>query len=71
VQLEPKNPGALSAYGMVLVRLNRGSEALPFFRKVTVLDPKSPGAHLNLEIALADQFDLNGALAEFSESKAQ
>ena len=68
MQLEPKNTGALSAYGMVLVRLNRGSEALTFFRKVTELDPKSPGAHLNLGIALADQFNLDGALAEFSEA---
>jgi tetratricopeptide (TPR) repeat protein len=48
--------------------LNRGSEALTSFRKVIELDPKSPGAHLNLGIALADQFDLNGALAEFSEA---
>jgi Tfp pilus assembly protein PilF len=53
---------------MVLVRLNKGSDALGYFRKVTELDPKSPGAHLNLGIAMADQFDLNGALAEFSEA---
>ena len=53
---------------MVLVRLNRGSEALPVFRKVTELDPTSAGAHLNLGFALADLFDLNGALAEFSEA---
>jgi tetratricopeptide (TPR) repeat protein len=53
---------------MVLVRLNRTSEALSFFRKVTELDPKSPGAHLNLGIALADQNNLDGALAEFSEA---
>ena len=51
---------------MVLVRLNRPTDALTYFRKVTELDPKSLGAHLNLGIALADQFDLNGALAEFS-----
>jgi len=65
VQLDPKNAGALSAYGMVLVRLNRASEALPLFRKVTELDPISPGAHLNLGIALADQNLLDGAVEEF------
>jgi tetratricopeptide (TPR) repeat protein len=51
---------------MVQVRLNRSSEAMPLFHKVIELDPKSAGAHLNLGIALADQFDLNGALAEFT-----
>jgi tetratricopeptide (TPR) repeat protein len=39
---------------------------MPLFRKVVELDPKTPGAHLNLGIAMADQFDLNGALAEFT-----
>jgi Flp pilus assembly protein TadD len=51
---------------MVLVHLKRENDALPYFRKVAELDPKSPGAHLNLGIALADQLDLKGALSEFS-----
>ena len=41
---------------------------MPLFHKVVELDPKSPGAHLNLGIAMADQFDLNGALAEFTRA---
>ncbi|HMH08788.1 MAG TPA: tetratricopeptide repeat protein, partial [Terriglobales bacterium] len=49
-------------------RMNRRSEAMEYFRKVIDLDPKSPEAHLNLGIALADQFNLEGALAEFSEA---
>jgi len=53
---------------MVLVKLNRSKEAMPLFRKVVELDPNSPGAHMNLGIALADQFDLNGALAEFTQA---
>jgi tetratricopeptide (TPR) repeat protein len=53
---------------MVLVRLNRSSEAMPLFHKVVELDPKSPGAHLNLGIAMADQFDMNGALGEFTQA---
>jgi NAD(P)-dependent dehydrogenase (short-subunit alcohol dehydrogenase family) len=57
-----------TAYAMVLVRLNRASEALPLFRKVTELDPNSPGAHLNLGIALADQNTLDAAVEEFSEA---
>ena len=66
VALEPNNTRALTARAMVLVHLNRGDEALPYFRKVAELDPKSPGAHLNLGVALADQLDLKGALSEFS-----
>src|SRR6267143_347992 len=53
---------------MVLTRMGRQSEAVPCFRKVVDLDTKSAEAHLNLGIALADQFDLLGALAEFSEA---
>ena len=53
---------------MVLARMNRQAEAVGYFRKVIALDPKSPGSHMNLGIALADQFDLEGALAEFSEA---
>ena len=49
-------------------RRNRGSEAVPYFRKVIALDPKAPGAHINLGITLADQFNLEGALEEFSEA---
>jgi tetratricopeptide (TPR) repeat protein len=53
---------------MVLTRLNRQSEAIGYFRRVSTLDSKSPGAHLNLGVALANQFNLNGALQEFSEA---
>ena len=50
---------------MILTRMNRTEEAVGYFRKALELDPKSAGAHLNLGIAMADQFDLEGALAEF------
>jgi tetratricopeptide (TPR) repeat protein len=53
---------------MVLARMNRSEEAVGYFRKVIELEPKSSGAHLNLGIALADQFNLVDALAEFSEA---
>ena len=53
---------------MILARMNRTEEAVGYFRKALELDPKSAGAHLNLGIAMADQFDLEGALAEFAEA---
>jgi tetratricopeptide (TPR) repeat protein len=53
---------------MLLTRMSRASEAIPYFRRVIDLNPMSSGAHLNLGIALADQFNLESALAEFSEA---
>ena len=38
------------------------------FRRVVKIAPMSPEAHLNLGISYADQFNLVGALAEFTES---
>src|SRR6267154_1899628 len=68
VRIEPDNKTALTARAMVLTRMGRQSEAVPYFRKLVDLNTKSADAHLNLGIALADQFDLLGALAEFSEA---
>lgn len=53
---------------MVLTRLNRQNEAIESFRKVVELDPKSAEAHLNLGIAVADQFNFDAALKEFSDA---
>jgi tetratricopeptide (TPR) repeat protein len=53
---------------MVLTRLGQPAEAITDFRKVVELDSRSPEAHLNLGIALADQFDLESALKEFTEA---
>ncbi len=53
---------------MVLTRLGQPAEAVTDFRKVVELDSRSPEAHLNLGIALADQFDLQSALKEFTEA---
>jgi len=64
VRLEPNNTKALSSRAMVLIRLGQPAEAVTDFRKVVELDSRSPDAHLNLGIALADQFDLEGALKE-------
>src|SRR5262249_56413874 len=58
----------LTGLGMVHARLGQSRESAQAFRKVIALQPASPEAHLNLGIALADSFDLNGALAEFSEA---
>jgi len=53
---------------MVLTRLGQPAEAITDFRKVVELDSRSADPHLNLGIALADQFDLESALKEFTEA---
>jgi len=53
---------------MVQARRGRASESVELFRKVAALQPASVEAHLNLGIALADSYDLEGALRSFSEA---
>jgi tetratricopeptide (TPR) repeat protein len=48
--------------------MTRTEEGIRYFLKVVELEPKSSSAHLNLGIAYADEFNLEGALAEFSEA---
>jgi tetratricopeptide (TPR) repeat protein len=50
------------------MRMKRSEEGINYFQQVIKLDPKSSGAHLNLGIAYADEFNLEGALAEFSDA---
>ena len=68
VQLDANNTAALTAYGMVLERLEHSSEALAAFRKVAELQPKSPEAHLNLGSALADAHDWAPAIAQLKQA---
>jgi len=68
LRLEPSNTKALTGKAMVLARTGKQREAIECFRQVVAFDPGSAGAHLNLGIALADGFDLQGALSEFSEA---
>jgi tetratricopeptide (TPR) repeat protein len=60
----PRDARALTALGQVQDQLGQLSESIENFRKVIVLDPLSPDAHVNLGIALGDQADLAGALQE-------
>lgn len=48
--------------------LKRDSDALAAFKQVVALNPDSPVAHMDLEIALADQMNLEAALAEFTQA---
>jgi tetratricopeptide (TPR) repeat protein len=48
--------------------LGRGKEAIENFRKVVALKPDSAEAHLNLGIALVDQFDRKAGFEEFTKA---
>jgi tetratricopeptide (TPR) repeat protein len=53
---------------MVETKLGRGKEAIENFRKVVALKPDSSDAHLNLGIALVDQFDRKAGFDEFTKA---
>lgn len=53
---------------MVDTRAGRAKDAVALFRKVVGLTPQAPDAHVNLGIALADIYDIPGALAAFTEA---
>ena len=67
VQTDPADPAGYTALGMLEAKTARGREAVEDFRKALALQPDSE-AHLNLGIALADQYDASGAFKEFSEA---
>jgi tetratricopeptide (TPR) repeat protein len=67
LKITPDHPQALTVLAMVLTRTKRTEEGIGYFKKVVELDPSS-GAHLNLGIAYADDFNLESALAEFTEA---
>ncbi len=68
LKLAPEDLRILSAAGKVKARLGKSEEGNRLLRKVVTLSPKSAGAHLDLAIALADSYDLPGALAETAEA---
>jgi tetratricopeptide (TPR) repeat protein len=68
LKLVPNDPGALTAFGMVEGKLKHYQESVQAFRQVVAGKPDSADSHLNLGIALADAYDLPGALKEFSEA---
>jgi Flp pilus assembly protein TadD len=69
-EISPNRTTAFAAEGMVLMRLDRSDEAVEYLRKVCVLEPNSPGAHLNLAVALAaaHAHDWPGSIAQLQEA---
>jgi tetratricopeptide (TPR) repeat protein len=68
IKLVPEDVAALAAAGKVKARLGKSGEGVALLRKVVALRPQSAAAHLDLAIALADSYDLPGALAETGEA---
>jgi tetratricopeptide (TPR) repeat protein len=68
LQLAPGDLRVLSADGKVKARLGKSQEGIALLRKVVTLAPTSAGAHLDLAFALADTYDLPGALSETGQA---
>ena len=68
LKLAPEDPGVLSASGKVKARMGKSEEGTALLREVVALAPKSAVAHLDLALALADSYDLPGALSETAKA---
>lgn len=64
----PGDVEVLTALAKVKGRIGELPDAIVIFRQVIAIVPRSTKAHLNLAIALADKFDLLGALDEASRA---
>lgn len=62
--LAPKDVRVSSALGKVNMRLGKTDRAIAFFRQSATEAPQSAELHIELAIALADTYDLVGALQE-------
>jgi tetratricopeptide (TPR) repeat protein len=60
----------MNALGMVEAKLKKADSALADFQRAVDLQPNSSQAHLNLGIALADEYQLAKALEEFSKAES-
>ncbi len=68
VALAPQDPNILSVAGKAKVQMGKMKEGIGLLRKVVALRPDLAAPHLDLALALADSYDLPGALAETSEA---
>jgi tetratricopeptide (TPR) repeat protein len=68
VALAPEDPNTLSAAGKAREEMGKTSESIALLRKVVTLRPDLAAAHLDLAVALADSYDLPGALTETNEA---
>ncbi len=66
--LAPHDVQVLTLLAEVKSRLAEHADAVRLFRQVTVEQPRSSTAHLNLAIALADTSDASGALVEVEKA---
>lgn len=68
VALATQDPNTLSATGKAKAQMGKMKEGIGLLRKVVALRPHLAAPHLDLALALADSYDLPGALAETSEA---
>ena len=66
--LAPNDPATISAAGKVEMQMGKSSEGIALLRKVVDLAPDLAAAHLDLALALADSYDLTGALVQTGEA---
>jgi tetratricopeptide (TPR) repeat protein len=68
VALSPNDPATVSAAGKVKMQMGKSSEGIALLHKVVDLAPDLAAAHLDLALALADSYDLTGALMQTGEA---
>jgi tetratricopeptide (TPR) repeat protein len=68
VALAPEDPNTLSMAGKAREEMGKMSESIALLRKVAALRPDLAAAHLDLAVALADSYNLPGALMETNEA---
>lgn len=68
VALAPKDPATLSAAGKAKMQLGKADEGIALLQQVVDIAPDLPAAHLDLAFALAESYNLPGALVQTSEA---
>jgi tetratricopeptide (TPR) repeat protein len=68
VALAQNDPVTISTAGKAKMQMGMSSEGIALLRKVVDLAPDLAAAHLDLALALADSYDLTGALVQTGEA---
>lgn len=68
-RLKPADPQPLSLLGIVHGKMGQSAQSIDYLKQALALSSNSAEAHLNLGIALADGYDLQGAAQQFAAAE--